>query len=206
MFAEFDQENPTNPTLIIITCAHVIASFGFMAFFMIIGMNLDIRFTNEYDIVWYWTHLLLHIPVVCHMRFECPRELCEARNVNVNRQIESKYHVTSIAGLSSSVQMFIYALLASFTMWQIQNAVRTSCDYSSVIYYKITTILQYVYQWIFSLYSTCIMYILCILQKTRLMQSYATKTCYSCSSWLNKRFKEHVYQWDNKIISVFITW
>jgi len=55
------------------------------------------------------------------MHFEYPRELCEARNVNVNHQIESKYHVTSIAGLSSSAQMFVYALLASFTMWEIQN-------------------------------------------------------------------------------------
>jgi len=51
MFVEFDQENPTNPTLIIITCADVITLFGFMAFFMIIGVNLEIRFTNEHNIV-----------------------------------------------------------------------------------------------------------------------------------------------------------
>lgn len=33
MFAEFDQENPTNPTLLMIMYAHVIALFEFTTLF-----------------------------------------------------------------------------------------------------------------------------------------------------------------------------
>jgi len=142
MFAEFDQENPTNPTLIIITCADVITSFGFMAFFMIIGVNLDIRFTNKHDIVWLDTSSPHSRCLSCALWVSANY----VKRVMSTWTTKSNQNITLhrlLACLQVHKCLFMLCLPVSLC-GKFRMPVRASYDYSSVIYYKITAIFQYV--------------------------------------------------------------
>lgn len=111
---------------------------------------------TNHDIAHYWRRLFLHVPVIHdHMHVGCPHELCEARNVNVNRQIESKYHVAPIAGLSSCAQIFVYALVALL----YGKPVTASCDYTLMIFHKTIAIFyNMLVNFMFDLYTMYILY------------------------------------------------
>lgn len=133
----------------------------FTAFFTVNGVNLDIRLTG----VLYWTRILLHVPIIHHTQVGCPHELCEARNVNVNSQIESKYH--ALQRLLTCLRVHKYLSMPCLRTSQYGKSgmlVKVSCDYTSMISHKTIAIFFYNISE-FSVYTWFVYYIYHILLK-----------------------------------------